>query len=364
MSDEVLGEGLIPAAIRAIEKMPVPDAALRLAVRALVARRRQMLLTADPAATASFARAMSDLPIAAHTDAANAQHYEVPAAFYELVLGPQRKYSCCLYPSPETTLEEAEEAALCETSRHAELRNGQTVLELGCGWGAFSLWMARHYPASKIVSVSNSNSQRAYIEARAAERGIRNLRVVTADANDFTPSQRFDRVVSIEMFEHISNWTELLARVRTWLNPNGCFLLHVFAHATTPYRFDHADPGDWIGQHFFTGGIMPSERLIHEFSNSVTVEQSWRWGGEHYARTAEDWLRNFDENSAEIRVIFEKAYGSDAALWQRRWRVFLLAVAGLFAHRGGREWGVSQYLLRPAAEADLLPNRRQEAGAR
>ena len=143
--------------------------------------------------------------------------------------------------------------------------------------------------------------------------------------------------------------------MRTWLNPDGCFLLHVFAHATTPYRFDHTDPGDWVGQHFFTGGIMPSERLIYEFQKSVTVEQSWRWSGDHYARTAEDWLRNFDRNSAQIRVIFEKTYGADAALWQRRWRVFLLAVAGLFAHRSGRDWGVNQYLLRPAEEASSLP---------
>ncbi|WP_439541662.1 SAM-dependent methyltransferase [Hyphomicrobium sp.] len=363
MPDEASGDGLIPAAIRAIEKMPVPDAALRLAVRALVGRRRQLLVNADPSATATFARAMAGFPIAAHTDAANAQHYDVPAAFFELVLGPQRKYSCCLYPSPETTLEGAEEAALCETARHAALRNGQTVLELGCGWGAFSLWMARHYPASKIVSVSNSNSQRAYIEARAAERGIRNLRVVTADANVFAPSQRFDRVVSVEMFEHISNWAELLARVRTWMAPDGLFLLHVFAHSTTPYRFDHTDPGDWVGQHFFTGGLMPSERLIHEFSSSVTVEQSWRWGGEHYARTAEDWLRNFDRHGAEIRAIFEDAYGADAPLWQRRWRVFFLATAGLFGHRRGNDWGVNQYLLRPAAAAVQAPSQRVTAGA-
>lgn len=364
MPDEALGDGLIPAAIRTFERMPVPDVALRLAVRALVRRTRYALAKADPLATATFARAMSGFPIATHADAANSQHYEVPAEFFALVLGPQRKYSCCLYPSPETTLEDAEEAALCETARHAALRNGQTVLELGCGWGSLSLWMARHYPASKIVSVSNSNSQRAFIETKAAERGICNLRVVTADANEFAPSQRFDRVVSVEMFEHMSNWAELLARVRTWLAPDGRLFVHVFTHASTPYRFDHTDPADWIGQHFFTGGIMPSERLIHEFSSSVTVEQSWRWSGEHYARTAEDWLRNFDRHAAEIRAIFEKTYGADAALWQRRWRLFFLATAGLFGHRRGAEWGVNHYLLRPNAAADQAPNQRATAGVR
>ena len=364
MPDEVSGDGLIPAAIRTFERMPVPDAALRLAVRVLVRRTRTALANADPLATATFARAMTEFPITAQADAANAQHDEVPAEFFAFVLGPQRKYSCCLYPSPETTLEEAEEAALCETARHAALRNGQTILELGCGWGSFSLWMARHYPASKIVSVANSNSQRASIEATAAERGIRNLRVVTADANEFAPTQRFDRVVSVEMFEHMSNWAELLARVRTWLAPDGRLFLQMFTHATTPYRFDHTDPADWIGQHFLTGGIMPSERLIHEFSSSVTVEQSWRWSGQHYARTAEDWLRNFDRHAAEIRAIFDKAYGADAALWQRRWRLFFLATAGLFGHRRGNDWGVNHYLLRPAVVAVQAPSQRAMAGAR
>jgi cyclopropane-fatty-acyl-phospholipid synthase len=351
-------------AIRVVERLPVPDVALRLGVRALVGRTRQTLAVAQPSATASFARDMAGFPIATHVGEANAQHYEVPAAFFELVLGPQRKYSCCLYPSPETSLEEAEEAALCETARHASLRNGQSVLELGCGWGSLSLWMARHYPASKILAVSNSHSQRAYIEARAAERGIRNLRVVTADVNDFEPSDRFDRVVSVEMFEHMSNWAGLLDRMRAWLAPDGRVFLHVFTHATTPYRFDHTDPADWIGQYFFTGGIMPSEGLIREFSSSMMVEQSWRWSGEHYARTANDWLRNFDRHAAEIREIFKTTYGADASVWYRRWRLFFLATAGLFGHRGGQEWGVNHYLLRQSPEAGQLPNQRATAGAK
>ena len=355
MSEEAPGDGLIPAAIRTLARMPLPDAASRLAVRVAVGRTRQALANADPSTTATFARAMAGFPIAAHADDSSAPSCEVPAEFFGLVLGPQRKYSCCLYPSAATTLEEAEEAALCQTARHAALRNGQTVLELGCGWGSLSLWMARHYPASKIVSVSSSNSQRAYIEAQAAERGIRNLRVITADANVFTPVQRFDRVVAVETFEHLPNWADLLARVRTWLAPDGRLFLHVFTHATTPYRFSRRNPADRIGRHVLTGGIMPSERLIHEFTSSVTVEQSWRWSGEHYARTAEDWLRNFDRHAAEIGAIFEKTYGADAPLWLRRWRLFFLATAAQFGHRRGHEWGVNHYLLSPTNGADHTP---------
>jgi cyclopropane-fatty-acyl-phospholipid synthase len=363
ISDEAPGDGLIPAAIRSLARMPLPDAASRLAVRMIVGRTRHALANADPATTATFARAMADFPISLPVDV-NAPLCAVPAEFFRLVLGPQRKFSCCLYPSEATTLEDAEEAALCETARHAALRNGQTVLELGCGWGSLSFWMARHYPASKIVAVASCNSQRAYIEAQAAERGIRNLRVIVADANVFRPAQRFDRVVSVETFEHLPNWAELLGRVRTWLAPDGRVFLHVVTHATTPYRFTRNTRADLFGRPALGGGIMPSERLIHEFSSSVTVEQSWRWSGEHYARTAEDWLRNFDRHGDEIREIFKATYGADALVWYRRWRLFFLATSAQFGHRRGCEWGVNHYVLRPAAGADRAEPDRERSQRR
>jgi cyclopropane-fatty-acyl-phospholipid synthase len=341
---------LVRAGIGVFENRWMPDAITRLAIRSLVARTSRSFRNADPAHTTAFVRDIAQLPIAVHTDAANAQHYEVPADFFALVLGPQRKYSCCLYASPEATLAEAEEAAIAKTATHAGLTDGQHILELGCGWGSLSLWMARNFRGSRITAVSNSRSQKASIDARSKALGLTNLTVVTADANSYGPGDRFDRVVSIEMFEHMSNWSDLLARVRTWLKPDGRLFLHVFTHRAVPYRFDHTDPTDWIAQHFFTGGIMPSEALIEQFAQFFVLESGWRWSGVHYQRTAEDWLANFDRNTEQIMTIFQSCYGPDAALWHRRWRLFFLATAGLFGHARGAEWGVSHCLLRPAAQ--------------
>ena len=339
---------LAVTAIAAAERLPVPDGALRFGIDRLVGRTRRLLANGGGISDRDFASAMVQWPIAVHTAEANAQHYEVPPEFFALVLGPRRKYSSCLYQAPNATLADAEIAALEETCAHAELKDGQDVLELGCGWGSLSLFMAERYPASRIVSVSNSASQRLHIEAEVARRGLDNLTVVTADMNAFAPSGAFDRIVSVEMFEHMSNWQALLERTRRWIRPDGRLFLHVFSHRRSAYRFDHADKADWIAQHFFTGGVMPSHGLVREFAESFTVEKDWRWNGRHYARTALDWLANFDANRDAIRVIFETTYGRDAALWMRRWRLFFLATAGLFGHANGEEWGVSHYLLRPA----------------
>lgn len=328
------------------EALPVPDAVSRMVIGSLVGRTDRDLARA-PIDTAGFARDMASFPIAMHTDAANAQHYEVPAAFFAKVLGPRRKYSCCYYNSPADSLATAEEAALALTAEHAGLADGQMILELGCGWGSLSLWMADHYPQARIVSVSNSASQRAFIEEQARERGFANLTIVTADMNDFATQEQFDRVVSVEMFEHMANWRSLLERVRGWLKPDGRLFLHVFTHATGCYRFDVADTGDWIAQHFFTGGIMPSAALAHQFPDLFTVEQDWRWSGEHYRLTAEHWLENYDRNLPEIEPILRSVYGDDASLWRRRWRLFFLATSGLFGHAGGASWGVNHYRLKP-----------------
>jgi cyclopropane-fatty-acyl-phospholipid synthase len=289
---------------------------------------------------------MAARAIAEHADAANAQHYEVPAAFFGHVLGPNRKYSSCFYRGPESTLQEAEEEALRQTVEHADLADGQSILELGCGWGSLSLWMARLYPNSKIIAVSNSHSQRMYIQGEGAARGLKNLSVLTADMNGFDPRQQFDRIVSVEMFEHMMNWRELIGRLRSWLEPDGRFFMHVFSHRCGAYLFDRTDEEDWIAQHFFTGGVMPSHHLIRQYSDLFEVEKEWRWSGEHYQRTALDWLANFDKHRAEIERILRDVYGADTALWIRRWRWFFLATSGLFGYAGGSEWGVSHYRMK------------------
>jgi len=337
---------MIASAIRTVERLPIPDPVTLAGIDYLVGRTDRALRYKPGRVTQDFARAMAGLPIALCTGDANAQHYEIPPEFFALILGPRRKYSCCLYPGPDTSLVAAEEFALAETAAHAELQDGQQILELGCGWGSLSLWMAEHYPNARITSVSNSNSQRIFIEGEAARRRLGNLAVITADMNDFVTTRCFDRVVSVEMFEHMANWQQLLSRIRGWLAPQGKLFLHVFTHETTPYRFDAKDQTDWIGQHFFTGGLMPSHELIREFHDLFSCEKSWRWNGEHYRRTALDWLANFDRNRAAIDGILRDVYGAEATLWRRRWRLFFLATAGLFGHEHGVNWGVSHYLLR------------------
>ena len=339
----------IAVAIRAVEATPLPDPLTRAGIEFLVGTRRRSLASA-PDTDAAFARAMTEHPIAEHTDAANEQHYELPPRFFELTLGPRRKYSSCLYPRGRETLAEAELCALQATVAHAELVDGQTILELGCGWGSLTLFMAERFPAARIVAVSNSAPQRRHIEALAAAAGLTNIVIVTADMNDFAPTQSFDRIVSVEMFEHMSNWKTLLGRVRTWLAPDGRLFLHVFSHRNQPYRFDTSDQTDWIAQHFFTGGIMPSHGLIGHFPECFEIEEQWRWNGRHYQRTAEQWLARFDANRVEIDALLREVYGDRARLWRRRWRLFYIATAGLFGHAGGEEWGVSHYRLRPAAD--------------
>lgn len=339
---------MLAFAIDTAERAPLPDSVTLAGIDFLCGRMKRRLSGLDATAETAFAAGMADYPIATHTDEANKQHYEVPAEFFALVLGENRKYSCCLYPDAKTTLEEAEALALEETVRHADIADGMRILELGCGWGSLSLYLARSFPAARIVSVSNSASQRRYILDRAAERGLTNLEVITADMNVFAPEGTFDRVVSVEMFEHMSNWQSLLSHVKSWLKPDGKLFIHVFTHRNRSYRFDPADPADWIAHHFFTGGIMPSEGLAHRFGDLFTVEGEWRWSGMNYRRTAMDWLANFDRQSGLIDPILRDVYGRDAALWKRRWRLFFLATAGLFGYGGGNVWGVNHYLMSPA----------------
>lgn len=340
---------LISSAIRAAERAPLPDSLARIGIELLVGRTKRKLAMGAHREEGDFARAMSEHQIAEHADAANEPHYELPPEFFALTLGPHRKYSCCLYPTGEETLADAERLALEETVVHADLADGQSILELGCGWGSLTLFMAERFPRSTITAVSNSEPQRLHIEAQAAERGLTNVRVVTADMNSFIAEATYDRIVSVEMFEHMSNWKGLLERIRTWLRPEtGRLFIHVFSHKHSPYRFDHKNEADWIARHFFTGGIMPSHGLLKHFPGCFAVERDWRWSGLHYQKTAVDWLARFDENREPIDRILCEVYGVDAGLWRQRWRLFYLATAGLFGHACGEEWGVSHYRLRPA----------------
>ena len=328
------------------ERVDLPDPLLRGAIALRVRQLMRRLAAADPHEDRVIAALMTGQPIAPDPGLASAQHDELPADFFALMLGPQRKYSCCLYDGA-STLAEAEERALAETAAHADLRDGQRILELGCGWGALSLWLAQRFPRAEIVAVSNSVAQRAYIEAEAARRGLSGLRVLTADLNDFSAPGRFDRIVAIGMFEHIANWPALLGRIHVWLARDGLLFVHVFSHRATSYRFKLDTPRDWIARHFFISGMMPSHGLIRMVDAPFAVTEEWRWSGTHYRRTAEDWLARFDANEAAITPLLVQTYGDAAPLWRRRWRLFLLATAGLFGARDGAEWGVSHYRLRP-----------------
>ena len=345
---------MIGLGIDAVERGWVPDALTRAAIRSLCRQRlRETCKSRSNSrnAAAPLVERMRSGPIALVPEKANEQHYEVPPEFFAAVLGSRRKYSCCFYPDAKTSLAAAEEYALAISCERAGLANGQSILELGCGWGSLTLWMAEHYPESRITAVSNSSPQRRYIEAEAARRGFNNVRVLTADMNDFSaPAGAFDRVVSVEMFEHMRNYQQLLERIASWLVPGGKLFVHIFCHRSEAYSFETEGDANWMGRYFFTGGIMPSADLLREFQHHLRLTNQWSWNGTHYQRTSEAWLHNLDRNRREIMPILTSVYGEvEASRWFHRWRMFFLAVAELFGYANGEEWFVSHYLMEKPA---------------
>ncbi|MDP3136038.1 MAG: cyclopropane-fatty-acyl-phospholipid synthase family protein [Burkholderiaceae bacterium] len=349
MPDELAADAPATGLLGLAERGLVPDALVRAGIRRLCAQRLNEEqaggLQGQSARQQQLIAQLRRSPVAIHTDAANAQHYELPAEFFGLCLGSRLKYSGCHYPTGRETLDQAEQAMLALYCERAELADGQDILELGCGWGSLTLWMAQRFPNARITAVSNSHSQRMHIESRCFALGLFNVRVMTCDVNtlELAPDA-FDRCVSIEMFEHMRNYELLMSRIARWLRPGGKLFVHIFAHRTLAYPFETTGQDNWLGRHFFTGGLMPSTDTLLWFQRELQAEERWLVDGTHYQRTANHWLENQDRERIAVMKVLTEAYGERlAALWFQRWRMFWMACAELFGYAQGQQWMVSHH---------------------
>lgn len=339
--------------IQLAEKRWLPDPLIRYGMRRML---RDRLEQENENAGGDFERALDRFAeqqrqsvVTIETHRANEQHYEVPAEFFELVLGSRLKYSCGWWENEETTLDESENAMLDMTCQRAGIEDGMRVLDLGCGWGSITLWIAENYPNCQITSLSNSSSQRSFIEARCRQRGFNNVRVITADVGTFDTDQHFDRIISVEMFEHVRNHEDLLARIAKWLDPQGRLFVHIFCHRNLAYTFETEGEENWMGRHFFSGGIMPAEDLFLRYPRDMRVQENWWINGLQYARTCEAWLGRLDACDKQARQILQQTSAKDSAnVLVQRWRMFFMACAELFRFQDGNQWGVGHYLFQPA----------------
>ena len=345
--------------IRMAEKAWLPDSLIRFGIRRLQAQRIQQETCRDTAqqndAKRAFVERLKQSPLVLFADQANEQHYELPPEFFQLVMGDHLKYSCCYFSRPDEALTEAEARMLALTCERADIRDGQKILELGCGWGSLTHWIGARYPNAQILAVSNSALQRRFIEQQCRERGIDNVSIVTQNFETFEAPSSYDRIVSVEMFEHLRNWEAALERVSEWLRPDGAFFAHVFCHRDLPYTYEPGGPEDWMGNYFFSGGLMPSDDLFHHFQKDLVLRDHWTVDGRHYQRTANAWLANMDRNRGAILRILARHYGERGArLWFQRWRIFFMACSELWGYNGGQEWWVGHYKFMPKPPAERI----------
>lgn len=332
-----------------VAKGMIPDFFLRKGIQNLVQKRLKEISSAHvdllEKRRQSLIKELKLSPIAIETDLANDQHYQVPSGFFEKVLGENMKYSCAFFEKGNESLKEAESKMLKITCERAQIKDGMKILELGCGWGAITLYMAKQYPNSAITAVSNSKTQREFILNKAQNLGLSNVEVITANMIDFDTDLKFDRVVSVEMFEHMRNYEKLLEKISKWLNDEGKLFVHIFVHSKFSYKFEVNDETDWMSKYFFSGGIMPSEHLLYYFQKDLSIKNHWTLSGRHYAQTARKWLNNMDDNKSDIMKVFNDHYGpKDAMKWFNYWRVFFMSCEELWAFDDGREWLVGHYL--------------------
>jgi cyclopropane-fatty-acyl-phospholipid synthase len=338
--------------IKAMEKGHIPDTAIRFGIRKLCKTRLDELdthsLSKKQAEAERYRLGLINSPLAVHTKDANEQHYELPADFFLRVLGKNLKYSSAYYADSATTLDDAEDSALTISCERAGIKDGMRILELGCGWGSLTLFMASKFPNAKIVAISNSSSQKTHIDSEAKKRGLKNVMVLTRDISQLeslaVEFESFDRVMSIEMFEHFKNYELLLSKISNVLAPEGKLFVHIFTHKDYSYPFEVEGEDNWMGKYFFTGGQMPAHNLLYSFQKDLFLQQSWVWDGIHYQKTSEDWLKNMDNHSEAIMTIFKKTYGDESKEWFNRWRIFFMSCAELFGYEKGQEWAVSHYL--------------------
>lgn len=345
---------------RALSAGLIPDRLLR---RIIAARVQGLVESFDrlpederEARMAAVTAEFESGPVAVCTDDANRQHYGLPPEFFETILGPRLKYSSCYWPDGTAGLAQAEEAMLELMAERAGLEDGQDILDLGCGWGSFALWAAERYPRSRVMAMSNSQAQRAFIEGRRDQKGLENLEVQTADVSVFEPSRRFDRVVSVEMLEHVRNHRVLMERIAGWLEPEGRLFIHVFCHSRHLYAFEPRSTGSWMSRYFFSGGMMPSWDYLAGYQSHLTLTDRWSLNGLHYARTLRAWLENLDSHEEEVMDLLKVHYGpSRASLWFARWRIFFMACEQTFALDSGRAYLVGHYLFSKPPVGPILP---------